>query len=300
MNYGIYSKTALKIKAHTVASPDKARILCATDLSPRFEHAVQRALLLARQLEAELLLLHVVDERQLPQVIGLQADRARSVLQTQARQFTWMDEPGAEISVRVGKPHHTIGSVAKEWRADLVILGAYRKRTGDQFLGTTAERVVRAAVRPVLIVNGEAKSPYQSVLLASDLSDAFADVVRLTQHLGLLENARVSLVHALEPASREMLYTAGVTEPQVLQYLRSLRQSSRETLRAQLQTVGLDSSHVSVIQEHARPFRAIERAVEGLSPELVVMGMSRYAALKRLLSGSVANEVLRKDRKSVV
>ena len=131
---------------------------------------------------------------------------------------------GAEISVRLGKPHHAIASVAKEWDADLVILGAYRKHSGDQFLGTTAERLVRAAIRPVLIVNGEARTPYESVLLASDLSDEFAQVAHMTQDLGLLENARVSLVHALEPASREMLYIAGVTEPYIVQYLQSVRQ----------------------------------------------------------------------------
>ena len=294
MTYGIYSKTAVKIKAHIVPPSGKPRILCATDLSERSEHAVQRALQLTGQLDGDLLLLHVVDEREPLQLMGLKADRARSSLQWQARQHASMDEPGAEISVRLGKPHLTIASVAKEWRADLVILGAYRKRTGDQFLGTTAERVVRAAIRPVLIVSGEAKTPYRSVLLASDLSDKFTHVARMTQDLGLLENARVSLVHALEPASARMLYTVGVTEPHIAQYLRSVRQASGETLRAQMQSVGLAPSRVYVTQEHARPFRAIERAVEDMTPQLLVMGMSRYAALKRLLSGSVANEVLRK------
>lgn len=120
---------------------------------------------------AQLLLLHLVDDRQLVQVIGLQADRACSVLQHQARQFSSIVQPRAEISVRVGKPHQTIASVAdtKEWNGDLVILGAYRKRTGDRFLGTTAGRVVRATTRPVLIVKGETATAYQSVLLASDL-----------------------------------------------------------------------------------------------------------------------------------
>lgn len=294
MMYGIYSRADVRIKTHVAPSSHKRRILCATDLSEESEHAVQRALLLARQLDAQLLLLHVVDDRQLVQVIGLQADRARSVLQQQARQFSSIDKPGAEISVRVGKPYQTIASVAKEWDADLVILGAYRKRTGDRFLGTTAERVVRAATRPVLIVNGEVATVYHSVLLASDLSDEYAQVAHMTQQLGLLEDARVSVVHALDPASASALYTAGVTEPSIARYLRSLRQASRETLRVQMQTAGLAPSHVHVTQEHTRPFRALERAVADTSPQLLVVGMSRYAALKRLLSGSIANEVLRK------
>ena len=90
MHFGIYSRTPVKIKAHTVSTSDTPRILCATDLSETSEQAVQRALLLARQLGAKLLLLHVVDESQLMQVIGLQADRARSRSPT-ASHADWVD-----------------------------------------------------------------------------------------------------------------------------------------------------------------------------------------------------------------
>jgi universal stress protein E len=294
MSYGIGSEIGVKLRAHVVAASRQPRILCATDLSERSTDAVRRAFLLAAELDAQLLLLHVVDERERLSIIGLRADRARSVLQAQAAPFASMNEPGAEITVRVGDPYRTITTVAKEWDADLVVLGAYRQRTGDPFLGTTAERVVRVATRAVLIVNGAAKTPYGGVLLASDLSAEFADVARLTRQLGLLDRARISLVHALRPASPTMLYAAGVREPNIERYLQSVRHSSLDTLRAQLQTAGLNPSRVRIIQENSTPSRAIERAVEATNPDLLVMGMSRHATLKRLLIGSVANDVLRK------
>lgn len=294
MSYGIDSGIGVKFRAHVVAASRQPRILCATDLTERSGNAVRRAFLLAAELDAQLLLLHVVDERERLSIIGLRADRARSVLQAQAAPFASMNEPGAEITVRVGDPYRTITSVAKEWDADLVVLGPYRQRLGDPFLGTTAERVVRVATRAVLVVNSEAQAPYRGALLASDLSTEFADVTRLTQQLGLLANARISLVHALRPASPTMLYAAGVREPNIERYLQSVRHSSLDTLQAQLQNAGLNPSRVRIIQENSTPYRAIERAVEATRPDLLVMGMSRHATLKRLLIGSVANDVLRK------
>jgi hypothetical protein len=74
----------------------------------------------------------------------------------------------------------------------------------------------------------------------------------------------------------------------------SWMRSLREALLEQMQSGGLGPSEVYVTQEHTRPFRAIERAVDDLRPQLLVIGTSRYAALKRLLSSSVTNEVLRK------
>jgi nucleotide-binding universal stress UspA family protein len=68
----------------------------------------------------------------------------------------------------------------------------------------------------------------------------------------------------------------------------------RETLLQRMQTAGLRLSEVYVTQEHVRSFLAIKRALEDTSPHLLVMGTSRNPVFKRLLSNSVATEVLRK------
>jgi nucleotide-binding universal stress UspA family protein len=243
--------------------------------------------MLAKQLDGLLLLLHVVDESHHPGIPGLMAARARSTLQ--ARQLT----SGAEIEVRAGKPSATIARVIDAWDADLVVLGAHRKQSGDQFFGTTAERVIRAANRAVLIVNSKPTGPYRDVLLASDLSDTSAHVVRMTQQLGLLDGVRTSIVHVLGLATRSMLYSSGITDSQVGNFMQSMRQSLRRDLSAQLEATGLDSRRVAIIQKHGVPFGEIASAVEETKPQLLVLGATRYPLLKRLLGTSVANELLR-------
>ena len=65
-------------------------------------------------------------------------------------------------------------------------------------------------------------------------------------------------------------------------------------LEPALHRYGVDvPARLSVVQESASPFRAINRVVKELKPDLVVIGTSRYFMLKRMLLGSVADEVLR-------
>lgn len=277
----------------------RPNLLCATDLSQRSDHAVQRAAMLARRLDAHLLLLHVIDPAQSERMIRRRSTRARIVLDARARKLARVGSD-PQVSVRVGRPHQTIAEVATEWGADLIILGSYRRRFGDSFLGTTAERVIRKARRPVLVVNGEATGPYEHVLLTSDLSPVSAGVARLTQDLGLLEDSHASIVHALEPTNRAMLYIAGVTEPEIGRYARYIKQLSSDELLAQLDTAGLNSARFPLIHEQASPLRAIEQAAQRTGSDLVVVGASRFPALKRVFLGSVSNEVLRTITRDVL
>ena len=103
-----------------------------------------------------------------------------------------------------------IADVAIKWDADLIVLGPYRRRFGDSFRGTTAERVIRIADRPVLVVNRDSADPYEHVLLAADLSRMSIGIAHVTKELGLLEGARASVVHALQHTRGAMPYLAGV------------------------------------------------------------------------------------------
>ena len=263
------------------------RILCATDLSPRCESAVRRATLLAKQMDALLLLVHVVDDAQPQEVIASEVKRARIALE--ARQLT----SAAEIAVRVGRPDRTIARVVGEWDPDLVVLGAYRERPGERLFGTSAERVIRTGARPVLLVNREPSGPYRDVLLASDPSDAFAQVIRVTQHLGLLEGATTSIVNVLAQSTRSMFYPAGTTKSEIEQLAHSLRWSARRELVAQLDAAGLDSTRFRIVQKHGSPTDAIVRAVKQVGPQLLAIGSTRHPILKRLVGASVAHDVMR-------
>ena len=150
------------------------RVLFATDLWGPSDHALQKALSLAETTNAELMLLHVVDGELPLRLTGKRADHARNALEWSVRRWPHF-KPRPAISVRVGNPHRTISRVAREWRADLVVMGSSRPRFMDRFAATTAERVAATADCAVLVVNRESPELYSNAkVVATDCCQAAA------------------------------------------------------------------------------------------------------------------------------
>src|SRR6185503_9079974 len=156
-------------RANRKGQPAMRKILVAMDLTQRSEFAVARAALIAQRIEAELLLLHVVDAGKDVRTIRRRTTRAKIVLDWRAGD---LEKTGCkvQVSVIIGKRQRAIARFAGEWGADLIVLGGYRDRFSDALLGTTAERVMRHAQRPVLVVNAVPTGHYADVLMATDLS----------------------------------------------------------------------------------------------------------------------------------
>jgi nucleotide-binding universal stress UspA family protein len=157
---------ALKAHISPGASTTTSRIMCATDLWGESDHALQKALWLAEERAAELLLLHVVDGETPLRITGKRAEHARGALQWRLRGWPKFN-PRPAVSVRIGDPHRTISRVARQWRADLVVMGSSRPRPMDRFLPTTAERVAAEARCAVLVVN-DGKLEADCVVVAAD------------------------------------------------------------------------------------------------------------------------------------
>jgi nucleotide-binding universal stress UspA family protein len=59
-----------------------------------------------------------------------------------------------EVVVRRGAPWEKIHNVATDVGADLIVIGAQGQRGMPRVFGSVAERLVRTATRPVLVVQG--------------------------------------------------------------------------------------------------------------------------------------------------
>ncbi len=268
------------------------RVLVATDLGSRSDAAIARAHAIAQGLGAQLLLAHVVDLAKSARAVGRRRTRARLALDATSSELARLGSD-VQTSVRTGRPHEVIADLAIEWDADLVVLGPCRRRFGDSFRGTTAERVIRRAERPVLVVNRESAGPYENVLLAADLTRMSAGIAHVTKKLGLLEGAQAAVVHSLQHTRGAMLYLAGVSESEVDKYQQSVRELASGEIDRLLTSAGLNSARFAVFPQETSPFKAIERVADRIGSDLVVVGTSRFPLFKRVFVGSVSNEVLR-------
>jgi nucleotide-binding universal stress UspA family protein len=266
-------------------------ILCATDLSPRAELAIDRAAALARQFGARLQLLHVVDDDQPHMFVDMEIARAREVLDARA-----VDLGGAsrvEATVKSGAAFQAIVSTAREANADLVVMGTHRRRIlMDVFVGTTIERVMRTGMHPVLMVNAAAVGRYESLLLALDASEASAVAVSAAKSLRLLEDARLSVVTAFEPIYKGMFAWVGVQESTITEYSETWARATKEEIGKLLLQAGLRDAATQVLTEEGPPFLVVRRVAARLEPDLLVVGTHGRRGMKRALLGSVAEHLI--------
>jgi nucleotide-binding universal stress UspA family protein len=201
--------------------------------------------------------------------------------------------PGLQIQVRAGDYVETIAAVAKEIDADIVILGAQRRRSLDPLIGTTAERVIELAGRPALIVNLNPRVRYGAVVIAAELSDAFTRVVRIASSLKLLEAKSISVVHGFESPYRGSLYADGFDVRAAQRNLDAWERAARARLLTKLDAAGVESSRFRIVFQQARPIRAIQRVVRSVQPDLLIVGTKDRSMFNRVVRGNVANDALR-------
>src|SRR6185295_18670506 len=145
-------------------------ILAATDFSARSDRAVRRAGLLAREQDARLMLLHVVDDDRPERLVAEEMATAQDLLEKTAGAV--LADLRCEAKVVLGDPFEGIAKTARESAADLIAMGAHRKQIlRDVFIGTSIERVMRLRIAPVLMVNAEPSTAYERGLVATDLSE---------------------------------------------------------------------------------------------------------------------------------
>ncbi|WP_129647387.1 universal stress protein [Peristeroidobacter agariperforans] len=268
------------------------RLLCATDLLPKSEAAIDRAGMLAEQLQAQLSLLHVVSpttsELNLEQALQL----AITGLKSRARAPEWRFGPLPEVAVRTGGPARLIIDSIDKHQVDLVVIGPHRKRgLRDVLEGTIAEKILNTRQCPLLIVRRPAEAGYQQVMLALDVSEESAAAVQAAEALILNARTQSMVMHVSEPPYQGMMRSAGVGTEEVISYVNHSRREAAAEIRELLKRTSADHTRYGVVIGDSHPARAIRRAVEMYQPDLLVMG-TNGGRVRRALIGSIASQVM--------
>jgi nucleotide-binding universal stress UspA family protein len=144
------------------------RILVSVDGSPTAGQALQQAIKLAKEMGAQLRIVHVVNEvtfnwpegGQMSEVMGAFQEAGRKVLASAEAEAR---KAGISVETRMAEietvGHHvadTIASEAQAWPADLIVIGTHGRRGINRLLlGSVAEGVARVATKPVLLIRGQ-------------------------------------------------------------------------------------------------------------------------------------------------
>ncbi|MFA9461112.1 universal stress protein [Thiohalorhabdus sp. Cl-TMA] len=141
------------------------RILAPVDQSEPAHYAARSAAELAIRFQAELHLLHVVTPQLIyaewPELVMPPEDLTEEMLEQCRRYLDQLEEEltaqGASVIVHCEesamRPFAAINQFARDLPADMIVIGSHG-RTGlrHALIGSTAEKVVRKAASPVLVV----------------------------------------------------------------------------------------------------------------------------------------------------
>jgi nucleotide-binding universal stress UspA family protein len=136
-------------------------ILVATDGSDHATRTVERAVELAHDCGATLHAIRVVDVRALDSAPHRErmAAAARDSLEAVERRAAEADLPVVTV-VRDGIPHEEILEYAEDADVDVVVVGSYGQGGLQRLLlGSTADRVIRLATVPVMLVPDPEPNP---------------------------------------------------------------------------------------------------------------------------------------------
>jgi nucleotide-binding universal stress UspA family protein len=284
-----------------------ARVLLATDFSHCAARALDYALAIASWWKAELHVLHILEflpgmnpEYPVNQMYldQLRKDAASHVSNIEKRAA----EAGLPVrtTIDLGIPSQRIEAVAAQVVADLIVMGTHG-RTGLEhvLVGSTAERVVRAASCPVLSIKAGAEEPQETaeragglrvrrLLIPIDFSASSMEALEYGVQFAKQLGSAVTILHVLEPVAYGLDFTLGGSVEWRQQKVHA--EGRLEILGALCTSNGVKADQVL---KAGFPADSI-REYAGLQPSnLIIMGTHGRRGVSRFVSGSVAEAVLR-------
>jgi nucleotide-binding universal stress UspA family protein len=209
----------------------------------------------------------------------------------------------ATAEVLSGPAHRVLSASARHWNACLLAVGAVSDHHLHSVeLGSTADRVVRQAPCPVLVVRRSQPFPPRRVLAAVDLSRLSGEAL----HSGL------RLIESLEsqPQAIEVVFALGLYEAADLRHRHRLAvdaaASEVERLAASDLAAFLDEfaadSRLSIAPRilHGNARQTLSQDIAMGRHDLVLIGTHGKGGFERLLTGSVATHILRHTEANIL
>ncbi|MES1240783.1 MAG: universal stress protein [Acidobacteriota bacterium] len=287
-------------------------VLIGTSLTEASDQVVRTGLKVARAANARIVLAHAFPPYilyggvpyvpELPDVVDAQKEGLRRKMEGQTHLLGIHPEERAGTFLDIGPAHQMLVETAQKTNADLIVVGATEAPILSKLLGSTADRVLRKAACPVLVVRRELPMPPARVLLPVDLSLLSAEALREgLEILGLL--AREQGPEATLP---EVEALCVVTDLDI-----RLLTPEKGPQQAEMK-VREDLRHFLTLHAADSPFKVVPRTVFGhvedevllrireWEPDLVVLGTHGRGGFERFLLGSVATRIVHNGAANVL
>ncbi|MCP4036062.1 MAG: universal stress protein [bacterium] len=278
-------------------------IVVPTDFSPLSEAAVERAVDLARLNGASIHLVHAVRfpmiatpyEVSVPAAVFEGVRKAAESQMDDARK-TIVDKGISTVTTEIadaGEADQAIADAVRAKNADLVVMGSHGhggiKRA---FLGSVAERTLRSAGCPVMVVKEEAKKadePISKILVPVDFSPHSECALEVATSLAKRLGASIDVIHVLDLPPDYVPY-ASLFGAELEQKMQKAAEDGLEPIGGALEEANIPAA---LHTRRGQPSVAVAQAAQDLDVDLIVMGTRGASGLAHVLLGSVAERTIR-------
>lgn len=275
------------------------KILVPTDFSKPAQIAVDVAADIAKKANAELILLHVIEEASGSSfnIIGEVTTTGgwedklftMKLIERSKKQMTKLCEEvkGTGVKVkqelRLGTAFHGMRDIISEQKVDLVVMGtAGHTKLEEMIIGSNTEKVVRLSKCPVLTVHEKpVTTDFKNIVYATSMSkdeEVFSRIVRLTQQM---YDSTVHLVRINTPANFQR---DAVAKKYMQDFAKKL----------QLKNFTLNIFNDLTEEEGIIYF------ADSINADLIAMATHGRTGFAHVLAGSIAEEVLSHSKRPVL
>ncbi len=185
-----------------------------------------------------------------------------------------LDEIGRDrgrAHVRTGHPGEEVATVASEWDVDLVVAGKHGGHHGVfHVLGSTAEQLVAACHRPVLLARSLPDGPPRTVLVPVDESHVAGQALEWASTLGRRHGVRIVAHHVVTEWYYQRVQELG-TEDEAQQAQEGVEARAGKWL-ADFVAQYAPASDVKIHLSPGQPGFQTLAAIERFHADLVVVG----------------------------
>lgn len=269
------------------------RIVVGTDLSPRSDRGLLRAVAIARATGSEIVLVSVLAPEQGSAGEQEQRSAAATLRQLQGA-ITAREGIACHYEVRSGDPATELTRAAEEAAAELMVIGPDRRGFFRDAFGTvTAERIVRAATVPLIIAKGSPWPAYRNILVPVDLSTSAQAIVRNFTALPLSEGTAMTLLHVYDPQAREMLGRSLTPTSQRKAYRDDCARCAEDDLRDFAEATGQSAASLRSEETSGPVWTTLMQVAREAESDLIVVSPSGKGFLGRHFLGSTTEDIIR-------
>ncbi len=275
------------------------RILVGIDVFSKSNNILRRAWLIAKENQAELFIVHVVETPwfSLPTYFGgeeihINTKSLKNKIEKKLKILNKNFKVPYSIFIEEGSVSDILLYEAKLLKTDILIIGSNTKKK-KKFLGTSAEKIVHQSHLSVLVVKNSVKHRYKNILAATDFQTQSIQSILFAKDI--FPEAKITAVHSFEMIYIEDTYA--LVGRDITEYNETAKENAEKSMKNIIKDFSLNKGKILDMNVDSK--KALTEYIKNESYDLILAGSRSYGGFTALL-GSFSSSLVRKSKTDVL